>query len=268
MGGDDLFQRHEPLAVLGGQEARERGRQLETGETLLTVLGVVHPDRQIEREVADVGERVAGIDGQRGEDREDAAVELGPEVLLVETVELVPLAESDAAFGENGNDLVEEDAVGPSREHRHLARDQADLLRRREPVGAQVGDPGLHLVEQACGPHLEELVEILAEDGEELGALERRRGGIGGDGEDAFVELEPRQLTVDESTRISFHGVNGTDVSRHSFGAERLQPARRGSVPRPFTCCSPRRGPGDIGPAYVAGRSGPSARLETEVYRR
>src|SRR3546814_15759486 len=45
-------------------------------------------------------------------------------------------------------------------------------------------------------PHLEELVEVLAEDGEELGPLEQRHLGVLGQRQDPGVEVEPGELAV------------------------------------------------------------------------
>jgi hypothetical protein len=44
----------------------------------------------------------------------------------------------------------------------------------------------------------EELVQVRGVDGEELDALEQRRGVVLGQLEHAFVELEPRHLPVHE----------------------------------------------------------------------
>ena len=57
------------------------------------------------------------------------------------------------------------------------------------------------LVEQAGDAHHEELVEVGREDGAELDALEQRLRSSAGELEDALVELEPRQLAVEEARR-------------------------------------------------------------------
>ena len=45
---DQLFEGHQALFVLGHEEARQRLRQLQAGEALLAVLGIVDPDRQVQ----------------------------------------------------------------------------------------------------------------------------------------------------------------------------------------------------------------------------
>lgn len=50
--------------------------------------------------------------------------------------------------------------------------------------------------------HLEELVDIPAEDGEKSNSFQQATAGILGQGEHASVELEQRELTIDEALRL------------------------------------------------------------------
>ena len=52
-------------------EPWEQRRHLHPGEPLVAARRVAHGDGQVEREVRDVGERVGGVDRERGEHRED-----------------------------------------------------------------------------------------------------------------------------------------------------------------------------------------------------
>ena len=62
--------------------------------------------------------------------------------------------------------------------------DRAELLGRVERRRATCArDAGRDLLLQAGDPDLEELVEVLAEDGEELGPLEQRQVRVLGQGE-------------------------------------------------------------------------------------
>ena len=106
---------------------------------------------------------------------------------------------------ERGDDVVEEDSVCEAGESGHLAGDLAELLRRGAPVRAQFGDAGLDLIEQAGDADLEELIEVLAEDRQELGPLERWRRRIRRDRQHALIKLEPGQLAIDEPLRIASH---------------------------------------------------------------
>ena len=71
LGGDQLLDGHEARARRP-REAREDGRHLDPGEAAIVGLGVGDHRGDAEGEVGDVRERVAGIDGERGQHREDA----------------------------------------------------------------------------------------------------------------------------------------------------------------------------------------------------
>ena len=77
--------------------------------------------------------------------------------------------------------------------------DRAELVDEVEAVGGGGAQTGVELFHEARDPHLEELVEVLAEDGEELGPLEQRDAVVLGQREDAGVEVEPRELPVQEA---------------------------------------------------------------------
>ena len=116
VGGDEVLEEDEPLAVGQGDEAGQRRRHLDPGEALLVVLGVVHEDGQVERQVGDVGEGVGGVHAERGEDGEDPLVEDLVEVLAVVEVEVGPAAQDDAVGSdgrESGVDVAGPPAGGP-----------------------------------------------------------------------------------------------------------------------------------------------------------
>ena len=58
-------------ARLHADEAVDVVGHLHAGEVLATGVGVLHGHREIQAQAADVGERVRGVDRQRGEHRED-----------------------------------------------------------------------------------------------------------------------------------------------------------------------------------------------------
>ena len=81
VGGDELLEPHEvALAArrsVGGRpcrghrdQARQRARHLDAGEELLAVR-VAQQHGEVEAQVGDVGERPAGVEGERCEHRED-----------------------------------------------------------------------------------------------------------------------------------------------------------------------------------------------------
>jgi hypothetical protein len=80
---------------------------------------------------------------------------------------------------------------------------------RRERLHDGAGDAGLDLALQDADALHEELVEVRRVDREEAQALEERRPHVGGDVEDARVELEPLDVAVQEA-----RGIVRLDVQR------------------------------------------------------
>src|SRR3984893_8725761 len=87
----------------------------------------------------------------------------------------------------------------------HACADGAELLARGHTIGRALGDAKHNLLFQAADTNLEELVEITAEDGKELRALEKRRGRVLGERQDAVVEVEPAELAIDELSELVRH---------------------------------------------------------------
>ena len=73
--GDHLFQRVEPGAVGRDLEPGQQRRDLHPGEAALAVAPVPHHDGEVQRQVGDIGEGVAGVDGQGREDGEELLFE-------------------------------------------------------------------------------------------------------------------------------------------------------------------------------------------------
>jgi hypothetical protein len=87
--------------------------------------------------------------------------------------------------------LLAAETAGGRRDGRHGRR-------WGKPVGAHGMGPGGQVPLQLGHAHHEELVEVRADDGQELDALEKGDGRILGFAEHAVIELEPRQLAIDE----------------------------------------------------------------------
>ena len=200
--GDHLLQGHEALAIGHDHEPRQQVGHLHPCEPPLAGDRVAQEHRQVQREVRDVGERVAGVDGEGREHREDPLLEGLDEELLVVLVEVVPAGQADAVGRQGGDDLVEEEPLLALDERLDPLAHLDELLAGRAPVGRGDADPGRHLLLQTGDPDLEELVEVLAEDGQELGPLEERHGLVGRQGEHPLVEVEPGQLAVEVARRL------------------------------------------------------------------
>ena len=199
VGRDDLLERHEALAVGHDDEAGQRRRHLDPGDAPLPRRRVLHLDHQVERQVGDVGERVAGVDGERGEDGVDLALEDLDEVLAVVVIEGGPVGEADAGLGQGGDDEVQEDVVLAPDELLDPAPDHGELLAGPQAVDRAGAHAGGDLVLQGGDPDLVELVEQLGEDGQELGPLHERQAVVLGQVEQAGAEVEPGLLPVREA---------------------------------------------------------------------
>ncbi len=100
---DEVLDRQERdvVAVAAGRgghahQARHVVGHLDPGEPLGAALRVAHRDGEVEREPGDVRERVGGVDGQRGEDREHLRGEVVREPPVLVVGQLVPPPDVDA----------------------------------------------------------------------------------------------------------------------------------------------------------------------------
>ena len=171
---DHLFERHVARAVGDADEAREERRHLHPGESLFAARAVAHDHREVEREVRDVRERVRGVDRERGEYREDPVVEHPRQLRLRVGVEVVPRRERDSGVLEGGRDLLRE--RGGLARHQLLdpRPDRPELFDLVEAVRRGRADADRELLFDPGDAHLEELVDVAAEDREELRPLEER----------------------------------------------------------------------------------------------
>ena len=149
---------------------------------------------------------MAGIDREGRDDRNDRPVEVGIEVPPLLRRELGRAQQSDALGGEQRLELVEEAPVLLVAEPARALRDSGQGLGRGEAVEPRARVVLAHAALEPGHAHHEELVEVRADDRKELDPLEQRYGRILGLFEDPAIELEPRQLAVDE--RVAVHALD------------------------------------------------------------
>ena len=153
----------------------KRGKQrrhLHAREAPFSAGWVANESREVEREGGDVRERVRRVDGERGEDREDAFAEEFAEVLAIVGVELGPTDEPHALLLERGTEFLHPERVRAAVELRHAFHDAGELLLGRRSLGRSGADARFPLFLEARDTHLEELVQVGTEDREELHPLE------------------------------------------------------------------------------------------------
>ncbi len=134
--GDDVLERHEP-GRRHLDEPGQQGRHLDAGEQLGPGDRVAHDDGQVQRQAADVRERVRGVDGQRRQDGEDLRVEEQLDLGLLRRGELVPPQELDAL----GLQVREAPPGGTGRPARAAARRPAARCCRAPRAGCSRSRP-------------------------------------------------------------------------------------------------------------------------------
>ena len=154
-------------------------------------------DRQIQAQPADERERVRRVDGQRRQHREHLLVEVGRQPPAFGVVEFGPRDDQDAFVGQRRPHRVEEHVRMPAGDLLGALADPAQLFARRQPVGRAHRQPHLVAAFEPGDPHHVELVEVGREDRQELGPLQQRQRGVGGQRQHAGVEVQPAQLAVE-----------------------------------------------------------------------
>jgi hypothetical protein len=200
VGADDVLDKGEDgVAVRQGRgqrdEARDHLGQLDAREFRASL--VLDRDREILAAVRDVWERMSRIERQRGQDRGDLALKICPEVGGDVIRIIVRLEKPDAVLRELGPQPVGPD-LGLFVEHLPRASPHhRQLLFGRQAVGRHVIAVRAQLLLQRRDAHHEELIEIRADDGEELHALEQWVAAVARLVENSIVERQPTQLAVD-----------------------------------------------------------------------
>jgi hypothetical protein len=148
------------------------------------------------------GNGCPGVEGERRQHRPDVCLEEAGEIGRHGRRVVVGLEEVDALGCEQRAQLVFPAALHVVEHQARAPANGHELLLGVQAVGGDVFEAGAVLLEKRRDPHHEELVEVAADDGEELDALEQRVRRVEGLVEHALVELEPAQLAVDEQRGV------------------------------------------------------------------
>ncbi len=210
--GDHLLQPHQvdppgPAALGGGLRARAHRHQLGQrighfdAREVLVAGAVANRDRQVQAEIRDVGKGPAGIEGQRGQHGKHGFVEVPGRLLAVGLVQLGIVVNENALFAKRLEQAIQ-GAMGLRQQPLHLAPDGHQLRPRAHAVRARFERTRLQLRRQARHPHHEKLVQVGAENRQELHPLQQRVGFILGLFEHAALEREQAQLAVHVERRV------------------------------------------------------------------
>ena len=155
-------------------------------------------DRERKRQIRDVRERVAAIDGERRQHRKDALVERPLDIRLRFVFEIVDTHDANASALERGHEALVEQAHLRSFRSAQALGDRDEVLRRRATVLGASHDLRVDLLFDRRDANHEELVEVGFVDRNELQPLEKRVATVDRLLEDAIVELQPRKLAANE----------------------------------------------------------------------
>ena len=213
--------------------------------------GRLQRDGQVERLVQQVRERVAGSMASGVSTGKISRRNSSRRCLRSSSVRSLGAADDDALSLQGRQHLVDAGTryCSATSSRTRLAR-SCRAARGRHPVGPGADrDAGLHLLLQAADADHEELVEVRAEDGEELEPFQQRHGRVLRLFQDAAVELQPAQLAVDVQggiveigRRANLHrGISGLRQFQQYTTRSTRRIARRSSA-KPAFPHSPKSG--------------------------
>jgi len=163
------------------------------------------------------------VDSERRKDREDLLPENRVELAELFLAHLVGPHDGDTGVGESRDDASVVKAQLPLHEALDSPANCFQLLERRHPIWRGDRHRRQHLLLQAGDAHLEEVVQVLAENRQESHPFEQGQMGVFGHGQDALVEGQPGELSVQESTCVRSR--QGTRQVRF-----RMRPNRHGAT--------------------------------------
>ena len=210
--GHHIFEQHKARAARGGRrhhdDPRQDLRHLHHGKQTIWAqpLHVFEHHAQIETAIVITGRRVGRIDRHRRQDRQDAVLKEPVDVLPLLSFERV-IAKELKTFGRHRRpDAVLEAAILPGDEILRALGHRLELLDRAETVGRIIlrGTLAEGLLADARQTDHEEFVEVRAEDRQKFQPLHQRILGVLGLLQHPQVELQPAQLTIEETLRADF----------------------------------------------------------------
>ena len=197
--GLDLLLALEELAER--EEARHGLRHLDARELRLARLRVLHLDGEVQGEVREERERMAGVHGERREDGQDVASEVGARGFTLRVVQVGPREDRDPRRRELREEVVHETRDLPPFHFQDGGPHAGEQIGRRQAVVRRLDDLRGELVEEAGDTDHEELVEVRLADREELQALQQRPALVVRLLDHALVEGQPGELPVQERER-------------------------------------------------------------------
>ena len=201
-------------------QARQHARHLHHGQALplLAGFGDFQLHDGVEGFVKQLGKRMRGIQAQRREHR--------THLLTIKTVrprqvgpgKVVQSRKANPVGGQGRTQLLAPAGVLAPDQNAYFAVDGLQGFGGREAIRASLGRGAFDLLFEAGDPGFKELVQIGAEDAEELHAFQQRGGWIKGLLQHTMVELQPAHLPVEQ-----VFGTNSWGWSGHFKSLSRRQ---------------------------------------------
>jgi hypothetical protein len=143
-----------------------------------------------------LGKGVAGIEGERGEDGENIALELFARPGDLGFVELLNGAEVNALLGKGGEEGFVEELVLVGNHAEDPGADGGENFGGAETIRAMNITSVLDELFEGGDADFEELVQVRADNGEEFEPFEQRLGWVLSLFENALIKLQPTKLTI------------------------------------------------------------------------
>jgi hypothetical protein len=166
------------------------------------VAGLRVKNDEIDRFIEKLGEGVARIYGERGEDGEDIALELFARPGDLGFVELLNGAEVNALLGKGGEEGFVEELVLVGNHAEDPCADGGENFGGAETIGPVNITSVVDELLEGGDADFEELVQVRTDDGEEFEPFEERLGRVLSLFENALIKLQPTKLTIQVRGRV------------------------------------------------------------------
>jgi hypothetical protein len=143
-----------------------------------------------------LGKGVAGIEGERGEDGENIALELFARPGDLGFVELLNGAEVNALLGKGGEEGFVEELVLVGNHAEDPGADCGENFGGAETIRTMNITSIVDELFEGGDADFEELVQVRTDDGEEFESFEKGLGRVLGLFENALIKLQPTEFTI------------------------------------------------------------------------
>ena len=202
---DQLFEQHEAaagLVVRHLDEARQELRNLDEGVYEFAAPGRTHADGNLDRSRIQDRERMGRIDRERRQDRQHLPAEIARQLRAHGCGDIGRPDQLHAAAPELRQDFIHQAVVLPLEQPVKFLPHPRELFGGAVPGRVRQILPHLDQLPQPGDPHHEKLVEVAAEDRDELQPFEHRVCCASGLVQHPRVEINPRKFAADEEPAV------------------------------------------------------------------